>query len=271
MYCQNCGNQIPDNARFCPRCGTDLYAGRSGAAPAPEPWRAVPAPEPARRSAAQPAWSADAGGATMLAEMRRKSLRTGALSLGLALVIPLLLLIAGEPMAGLCVGVVLIPIGGFPLIKALRGGYQKQIRDFIAANGCAREAERFYYNTTPVWREVRLGRDFVYFRAGSKDILLRPWDVAWAYRHVYTQYVLIVIPIARSYSVVVRTMGGKTYSLTANKKIANELLEAMQRVLPGTLFGYDSNLEKVYKENRQAFAARWEEKVPGCMTGHTPM
>ena len=46
MYCKNCGTQIPDNALFCPACGT-----RTGVSiqntPAETPVPAAEAPAPA--------------------------------------------------------------------------------------------------------------------------------------------------------------------------------------------------------------------------------
>lgn len=36
-FCTNCGNQIDDSARFCPRCGTQIGAVLDGAAPAATP------------------------------------------------------------------------------------------------------------------------------------------------------------------------------------------------------------------------------------------
>jgi len=48
MFCRNCGNPLPDGARFCNRCGTQV---KQPAAPAPEPTfvptqESVPEPEP---------------------------------------------------------------------------------------------------------------------------------------------------------------------------------------------------------------------------------
>jgi DNA-directed RNA polymerase subunit RPC12/RpoP len=38
MFCMKCGNQMPDNAQFCPRCGTPVTAaGGAPAAPPPPP------------------------------------------------------------------------------------------------------------------------------------------------------------------------------------------------------------------------------------------
>lgn len=52
MFCRFCGKQIPDNAKFCPKCGKSLTPPAPAAAPQPDP---VPAPQPAPDPAPQPA------------------------------------------------------------------------------------------------------------------------------------------------------------------------------------------------------------------------
>lgn len=49
MFCQQCGRQLPDRARFCPACGADQYAAWNAAAPAPRPEPPKTAPAPAAK------------------------------------------------------------------------------------------------------------------------------------------------------------------------------------------------------------------------------
>ena len=55
MFCQNCGNQLPDGAKFCTRCGAPVASAQPPApqpAPVPpQPAPPVPAPQPVALSA----------------------------------------------------------------------------------------------------------------------------------------------------------------------------------------------------------------------------
>lgn len=267
MFCQNCGKQIPDNSRFCHYCGAALPTVESSSK---TQFMGNAAPnEPVWQGTAQQAQSSTGtDGSSMLADMRRKCIRVSGLGLVFNVILALGIATAGGPLLGLVIGVLFFPFLGLPLVRALFGDYQKDVRAFLAENGCAREAEQFYYSTAPM-QGIYLGREFVYFKKNLKDVMLRPWDVAWAYHHTMTHLALF-IPVGKSHSVVLRTMGGKTYEFPVPKKKVEELLGSIQAFMPGTVVGYNYNLEKAYQENRQAFAARWEEKVPGCMAGHTP-
>lgn len=154
----------------------------------------------------------------------------------------------------------------FPLVKALTGGYQKQIRQKLSAAGdleaAAERAERFYESTEPVCG-VRMSGEYVFFQSGADSILLRPWDVAWAYQST-TQHRTNGIPTGKSYAAVLRTMDGKQYTLAMPEQNVQTLLEAMQTALPGTVLGYNDEISALYRKDRAAFSARWEEKVPGC-------
>ena len=160
----------------------------------------------------------------------------------------------------------LLAFGGWYVAKA---GNQKEVRKVLEASGSfEREAERaaaFYENTQPVCG-VRMNGDFVHFRAGQKDILLRPWDVVWCYKHTTRHKLYGIIPVGNSYATMVRTMDGKSYTLPMSEKQVDELLNTMFTAIPGVALGYSEQLANAYANYRQVFADRWEEKVPGCTT-----
>ena len=167
-------------------------------------------------------------------------------------------------IALLAVAVLLLALGIVPMIKALRGGYQKQVREKLMESGSleaeAEKAERFY-DSAPETSGVRMDRNYVFFQNGAESILLRPWDVAWAYQST-TQHRTNGIPTGKTYAAVLRTMDGKSYTLGMKEKEVQALLTAIQTALPGVVLGYDDELEKLYKSDRNAFRRRWEEKMP---------
>lgn len=154
----------------------------------------------------------------------------------------------------------------FPLVKSLTGGYQKQVKAKLSAMGdfesSAERAAQFYESTEPV-SGVRMGSEYVYFIHGADSILLRPWDIAWAYQST-TQHRTNGIPSGKTYAAILRTMDGRQYTLSMKEEQVQRLLEAISLSLPGVVIGYTEDLERVYKQNRSAFSDRWEEKLPGC-------
>lgn len=162
------------------------------------------------------------------------------------------------------VAVLLLGLGIWPVIKALTGGFQKQVRAKLSESGSleaeAERAERFY-ESAPETCGVRMDRNYVFFQNGAESILLRPWDVAWAYQST-TQHRTNGIPTGKTYAAILRTMDGKQYTLGMKEAEVQTLLETMASTLPGVVLGYDKELERLYKENRDAFRQRWEEKLP---------
>ena len=56
MYCESCGNLVPDGQAFCSNCGAAVAQAAPAAQPAPAPMAAAPvaAPAPAPAPAPQP-------------------------------------------------------------------------------------------------------------------------------------------------------------------------------------------------------------------------
>lgn len=173
-------------------------------------------------------------------------------------------LLTAWAMLALAVG--LLALSVFVILSALTGKYQKKMLKTVDAMG-DREAvlerlEQFYDTTEPV-SGVRMGREFVYFQNGAGSVLMRPWDLVWAYQST-TQHRTNGIPTGKTYAAILRTMDGKQYSLSMKEAEVKTLLEAIHQTLPGVVLGYDKELEQMYNKNRKAFAARWEETWPGC-------
>lgn len=163
----------------------------------------------------------------------------------------------------LALSAVFLWLGLFPMVKALTGGFQKQVRAKLAEGGsperAAERVEFFYDNTTPIGG-VRIGREYVFFQNGAESILLRPWDLAWAYQST-TQHRTNGIPTGKTYAAVLCAMDGKKYTLGMAEDEVKALLGAISTTLPGTILGYDKSLEKLYKENRDAFRQHWNEYI----------
>lgn len=154
----------------------------------------------------------------------------------------------------------------YRFVKAAAGGYQKKLKAKLAAMGDPAAMEerltRFYDSVEPVGG-VRLGEEFVMFEVGAESVLVRPWEVLWAYQST-TQHRTNGIPSGKSHAVVLCMSDGKRISLSMKEKKVKELLPMIAEKLPGTVVGYTKELEHLYEQNRGAFLEKWEQARPGC-------
>lgn len=176
----------------------------------------------------------------------------------------------GQTIGGLAlIWVISLAVLALGVVYVVKAGNQKEMKKLLEASGSfEREAERaaaFFETTEPVCG-VRMSGDFVHFRVGQKDILLRPWDVVWAHKSTTQHKLYGFIPVGKSYATAIHTMDGKTYTLPMSEQKVNELLNTMFTALPGVALGYSEQLANAYANYRYVFADRWEEKVPGCTT-----
>lgn len=106
--------------------------------------------------------------------------------------------------------------------------------------------ESFYEETEPIGG-VRVGRDFVLLPG---YLLLRPWEIVWAYRE--------------GGLCVLRTLDGQRYELPLRSEEAQAVLDEILQLLPGTAVGYTDQLARRYQEDRASFAGWWDQCRPGC-------
>lgn len=106
--------------------------------------------------------------------------------------------------------------------------------------------ESFYEETAPVGG-VRVGRDFVLLPG---YLLLRPWEIVWAYRE--------------GGLCVLRTLDGQHLSVPMRPDEAQDVLDEILQLLPGTEVGYSEQVARRYQEDRDSFARWWDQCRPGC-------
>lgn len=106
--------------------------------------------------------------------------------------------------------------------------------------------ESFYEDTVPI-AGVRVGWDFVLLPG---YLLFRPWEIVWVYRE--------------GGLFVLRTLDGQRHELLLTSEEAQDLLDEMQQMLPGTAVGYSEQTDRRYQEDRASFAHWWDKCRPGC-------
>ncbi len=148
--------------------------------------------------------------------------------------------------AALALSLGFIVLGALP--PALAGRALRPLRQRLLEDGGAPLDQRLcqFYDETPPIGGVRLGDDFVLLTGRGEPVLLRPWDIAWVYEGG-----------GRRSCCIFRTMGGTAYEQDMRPKEAQALLGELADRLPGAILGYSEELERLYAERRDLFAARW--------------
>ncbi len=136
------------------------------------------------------------------------------------------------------------------VVQALRTAPLRPLQRKLAelGGGEALDAllESFFEETLPIGG-VRVGRDFVLLPG---YLLLRPWEIVWAYRD--------------GGLCVLCTLDGLRYELPMRPDDAQTLLDEIQQLLPGTEVGFSAQLARRYQEDRASFADWWDKCRPGC-------
>lgn len=139
------------------------------------------------------------------------------------------------------------------LVKALTGGYQKNIKKHALAQGDLPLLEEFYIATEPV-NGVRSDGRWVLFNLGAKTVLLEAADLLWAYVN-RTTHRTNGIKTGTTWAVQLRTKDRKTYALSAkNEEQARETLQLLASSIPHLVTGYSDALNRLFNQDPARFA-----------------
>ncbi len=160
------------------------------------------------------------------------------------------------------------------MAKSFAGTYQKDLRAWCAASvdpqAAEAQLEEFYYGTQPLAGDLRINDRWVMFPEGQYTRLLTPEDVVWVYTSA-TRHRTNGIPTGTTYALVLADAAGKRHTLPMRREaLAKETAEALFPLLPGAVFGYDEQREKLYRSDRAALTAIAEaQHAPAPATPET--
>lgn len=180
------------------------------------------------------------------------------------------LVLTHDRIGGVTKGTLML-IGGFGILffiaivricyLAFSGGYQKQIRQYLAASAnpalLEQQLDQFYETTEPV-SSTRMGSLGILYANGMESWFLSADDIVWAYKSVLRRkaYGLVTVNKQVSIQVLSASESAKERCHTIsmkNEKAAQEMLEKIEHLFPYAMVGYTDEIEKAYKADPGAF------------------
>jgi hypothetical protein len=99
---------------------------------------------------------------------------------------------------------------------------------------------------------MTFSRDWIISCWLTQVAVMRRDEVIWIYKK-RTKHSVNFIPTGSSYSLVLRDSRGKLLELSNSEKDVNLYLTSLGEQTPWVIFGYDKQVEKLYKKQLQAF------------------
>ena len=164
------------------------------------------------------------------------------------------LVLYGAACAALLAGAVVT------LVRALKGHYQKEITAWCDAQPSpemARSQLDSFYAAAEPFHSVRADSRFVLYDHGAESWFAPVQDIAWVYQTT-TQHRTYFIPTGKTFTVTVRTLTGgvpKTRGIPVRgENGAQEMLNYLRQYLPEAVFGYNVQLEAMFRKDPLQFA-----------------
>lgn len=154
-------------------------------------------------------------------------------------------------------GIVLLVIAAVRLIRAATGACLKKLKEDIADSGYTETSAESDYNAATSFLkngEVRVGRLFTHYMAGSTPRLIPNSKLIWAYQST-TTHRRNGINVGTTYSVVLYVDDKRNnVSLPMpNEAVTREMLQKIDTTLPWVVVGYSDELKRMFNRDRAHF------------------
>jgi len=158
-------------------------------------------------------------------------------------------------VAAFLLGILLILSAAVRLVKALKGGYLKKLKEDIASIGVNEStAESDWNAAADICKNVKVGRLFTYYMEGSKPRAIPNTRILWSYQNT-TTHRTNGIKTGTTYSVMIWVDGWKNALNISmpNEATARAMLQRFGNQFPWIVLGYSDELRKLYHNDRARF------------------
>lgn len=150
------------------------------------------------------------------------------------------------------------------LVLAFTGWYQRQVKEKLDQlfGGSTEQADALLGSLLNASAEgnVRISGGCLLVRSGASHFLYDGNDLLWAYQQVTRQKLYGIIPIGKTFSLMLKLTGGREKAVPMKEEKVQQLLEAIARQFPGCAVGYSDQLAAMYRTDpaslRQVAAAQ---------------
>lgn len=161
-------------------------------------------------------------------------------------------------------GLVFLAIAVYFLIAALSGTYQKQVKQKLEQmfGDNTERADEFLRNLmdTPAVAKTHIAGGYILLRVGYAQKLLGSEELVWAYLQTVRQKLYGIIPIGKSYRLVLKLADGKELPVVMKEAQVKEQLTKIAQQFPSCAIGYSDQLAALYRKDpntmRQVAAAQ---------------
>lgn len=155
-------------------------------------------------------------------------------------------------------GIVLILIGIFRIVKGATGGYIKKFQKAVEAAGSTEASVEADMNSAAAYEKketIKIGRLFTYYNLNSAvPVAIPNKNMLWAYQNT-TTHRTNGVKTGVTYSIIIYVNGEKnSHTISVSTEaIAQEMLTKIATTLPWVIVGYTDELSKLFKKDRPQF------------------
>ncbi len=153
------------------------------------------------------------------------------------------------------IGVLLLIISLYMLIKALTGGYQKAMVKALGAGGDMnlQMADSDYQTSKSICRDFKIGNRYLFSTVNAKTFVVELDKLIWAYTHE-TQHKKYGRTVNTTYMIMLYTDDKKKESVSiSSKEDCQAILQQLSDSNSAIIIGYTDQLMNLYQKNYPEF------------------
>lgn len=139
------------------------------------------------------------------------------------------------------------------LVLGITGWYQRQVKERLLQyfGSYTDKSDEFmnYMLSLQNVKGLRVGAGYMLLRQGYSHYLLDGNDIVWAYQQVTRQKLYGIIPLGKTFALMLKTADGKQKLLQMSEAQVKTQLQLIAQHFPTVAIGYSAQLQNMFQNN----------------------